>query len=173
MLRDGLFSFLPELVSGRGTARRSRVVEGQSRTCSNDNVLDHAGQILEHLDRWYPQSRNTNVAKPCVPSRILRRPIATSMRLPVNFDRQSGIATEEIEAEFPPRRSLTPKFQPARTLSKFLPKQHLRQRHLTSEAAGLPHRVNSALWCRVLEHRFCPSTMLRMVPLPEPSSGRN
>jgi hypothetical protein len=25
----------------------------------------------------------------------------------------------------------------------------------------------------ILEHRTCPSTMLRMVPLPETSSGRN
>jgi len=194
MLRDGLFSFLPELVSGRGTARRSRVVEGQSRPGSRDNVLDHARQIPQHLARRYPHGRHTRLPQPSVTSSIPSRPVATSMRLAIDLDRQPRVAAEKVEAQFPPRRPLTPKLQPTWAFAQFLPEQHLRQRHLAAKPARLPDSSSLPFRCDISVHNPCPSTMLRMrgarscLPytilasrglakapraLPEPSSGRN
>ena len=162
MLRDGLFSFLPELVSVRGTARRSRVVEGQSRTGSRDNVLDHARQIPQHLARRYPHGRHTRLPQPSVTSSIPSRPVATSMRLAIDLDRQPRVAAEKVEAQFPPRRPLTPKLQPTWAFAQFLPEQHLRQRHLAAKPARLPDSSSLPFRCDISVHNPCPSTMLRM-----------
>jgi hypothetical protein len=58
-----------------------------------------------------------------------------------------------------------------RSAAKRLPKYHFRKRHLAAEATRVPSGSLSSLRCNVLEHG--PSTVLRTVPLPEASSGRN
>src|SRR3546814_1599858 len=51
--------FLPELVSGRGTVRRSRMVEGQPRLRGRDNPPHDTVQIAKHLACGNPHRRDT------------------------------------------------------------------------------------------------------------------
>jgi len=166
-------SFLPELVSGRGTTRHRRVVEGQPRTCSYDNMAYYALNISEYVYRRYSQCRDTSRCEPSISTSIALRPVSTAVRFAIDLDRQPRITAIEVETKLFPCRALSPKFQVAGPLSQLLPKQNFWQRHLATEPTRLSNRLHLSLRCDVSEHSPCPSTMLRMVPLPEPSSGRN
>jgi hypothetical protein len=67
---------------------------------------------------------------------------------------------------------LAPKFEPAGLPPKGLPDHHFRERHICTKVARAPYRLCPSFWRNVSEHSVSPSTMLRMVPLPETSSGR-
>jgi hypothetical protein len=165
-------SFLPELVSGRGTARRSRVVEGQARTRFGNDPAQDRIKVPENLGRRNPQRRNPATSQPGIPSRIARRSLPKTMRLAIHLDREPCIAAVEIETERTGRMLVT-KLEPGRPLAQFSPQQRLGQAHRTTPRSRSLHGVPAPFRRMILEHRTCPSTMLRMVPLPETSSGRN
>jgi hypothetical protein len=88
-------SILRELASGRGTARR--VVEGQTRLSFSEDVAKDGVRIRQNLSGRNPQGPDPSSLEPGIADCIPPRPIAARMRLPVYFDRQPGIAAEEIQ----------------------------------------------------------------------------
>ncbi len=164
--------FLPELVSGRGTARHSRVVEGQTRNASGHYANGNRVQIPQHLKRRNTQRRDAACIEPGITPAIRPGANSAAMPLTIDLDRQSRIAAKEIE-NVGAARMLPPKLQTARSRSQYLPQQHLRQRHLSAQLPRALYRSERSRWRLISQHRLSPSTMLRMVPLPETSSGRN
>ena len=164
-------SILPELASGRGTARRSRVVEGQARRCFVDDPAKHRIGISKHLNSGNSQRLDAGRTKPGVARLVPLGPISARVRFAVDLERESGIAAEEIEHE---RSSgmLAAELQPGRTLPQPMPERNFWEGHLATQAPGIACRPRASLWRDVLEHWLDPATMLRMVPLPETSSGR-
>jgi hypothetical protein len=166
----GPLKFLPELASGRGTSRRSRMVEGQPRNRLRQGSADDRIDITKHFRRGNPEGLNTGSEKPGIPRFITSRPVASGVRFPIYFHREARIAAEEIEDERA-GRVLASKFQPARPVTQRSPKKGFGQAHLGAERARSLHGSRRSFRCNVLEHSR-PSTMLRMVPHPETSSGR-
>jgi hypothetical protein len=66
-----------------------------------------------------------------------------------------------------------PELETTRRLAQRLPEQDFGQAHITTSRPRSAYGVSSTFRQHILEHRDSPSTMLRMVPLPETSSGRN
>ncbi len=165
-------SFLPELVSGRGTARRSRVVEGQSRTRLGNDPAENCIGIAKNFDSRNAHSPDAARREPGIPSSVSLRPIAKPVHLAIHFDREPGIATVEIKTEFAGGMFM-PKFESCRPLAKLSPEETFGQAHLAPSRPRLPHSPFASFRRMILEHRARRSTMLRMVPLPETSSGRN
>jgi hypothetical protein len=163
---------LPELVSGRGTARRSRGVEGCARAGALSNEEQNTVQILENIDCANAQCLDPTLPEPGITPGIPRRSIAPGMRLSIDLDAQLRPVTIEIERVFSGGVLLAPLEASLRS-PKLLPQQHFGQRHLPPQCARAPKRFP-----RTPDHplaprrRANPSTMLRMVPLPETSSGR-
>src|SRR4051812_26414814 len=128
-------SFLPELASGRGTSRRSRMVEGQPCLCFNYDPLQHRVCIFEHVDGRDPERSDPLRSKPLVAIQITFGPVASRMPFTIDFDRQPRIAAEEVD-DIGTGRVLPTKLQAFRTLAEPLPEDHLRERHLAAEIAG-------------------------------------
>ena len=164
---SGAPSFLPELVSGRGTARRSRVVEGQAGADFGDDAAQNRVGVPQDFYRRDAQGCDAGLKQPGV----ALRPVAPVMRFTVYFDRQAGVAAKEIEA-VRPGGMLPTEFYTSLLFAKDPPEDHLRQRHFTPKATRVANSAFSSLRCDVPEQGAGPSTMLRMVPLPETSSGR-
>jgi hypothetical protein len=164
-------SILPGLASGRGTARHSRVVEGQARCRLIDDPLNYDVGIIEDFVSSYPKSFNSGGEQPCISSCVPRRTIASGVGLAIDFNRQTRVTAEEVENVLS-GGMLSTEFETAGPTAKRLPKYHFRKRHLASKPTSVPSRSFLRLRCNVLEHQPGPSTMLRMVPLPETSSGR-
>ena len=160
---------LPELVSGRGTARRSRVVEGQP--CDGERK-DRVGDVIrrgQNARRRDAESADSRLRQPGVAAFV---PLAPHrMGRPIDLDRQSRIGAIGIEY-IRPAWMLTAELASARRAAQSLPQQHLRQGHLPSQSPCAADTAMARVRRNVLEHRVHPSTMLRMVPLPETSSGR-
>jgi hypothetical protein len=148
------------------------VVEGQPRSCLGHNILEHCIDIAQHLNRRDPQGCDAAGSEPIVSPLVARRPVAPLMSRAIDFDREPSVAAVEVE-NINSGGMLPPKLEPAWPLSKRLPEQHFRQGHLAAKLARISNRSVLSLWRNVLEHVAGPSTMLRMVPLPETSSGRN
>jgi len=166
------FSILPELVSGRGTAPRSWVVEGQPRTRLRNDAAHDRVEIAEDLLRRYAQGRDAMREELGVPSCIHSWTLSSPMRFAIDLDREPRVAAVEVETECA-RRMLVPEFEPRRPLPQQPPQQHFGQAHGPSPTPRALHGAPATLRRMILEHRESPSTMLRMVPLPETSSGRN
>jgi hypothetical protein len=165
-------SFLPELVSGRGTTRRSRVVEGQARGRLGDDPVNNSVRILEEFNSRNTKRFNSSGMKPLIPSGVMCRPVPPGMGFAVDLNREASIAAEEVE-NIRPRRMLAAEFQAVRFLAEHLPKDHFGQSHLTPKVTRVFCRGLPRFRRDVFQHGYCPSTMLRLVPLPETSSGRN
>jgi hypothetical protein len=159
-------SFLPENVSGRGTARRSRVVEGQACLGLGHDVTANRVQIQQNIGCSDAQCFNACGTQPYVPCPITGRTVPAPMKLPIDFDGQAAIAAEKIQ-NIRACRMLPAELDALRPLPQLLPQQDFRQGHLASPFARQPYGLS-----RSAQHRISPSTMLRMVPLPETSSGR-
>ena len=90
-------SILPELVSGRGTSRRSRMVEGQPRGGLRRNPTQHRIRVAENIGRRNPQRLNPGRSQPPIPGRIPLRSVTPRVGLSIHFYRQPRIAAEEIQ----------------------------------------------------------------------------
>jgi hypothetical protein len=136
--------FLAELVSGRGTARRSRVVEGQPRCRLSDDETHDAIQIGQHIARRNAQGNYAMRRKPIIPRHVFCGSVAPLMPLAVNLDREPRIATIEIENETA-ARMLASEFKAAGTVPQHPPQQHFRQAHRASQLADRKStRLNSS-----------------------------
>jgi hypothetical protein len=160
---------LPELGSGRGTARRSRVVEGQARRRFVNNPPQHRVRVVEHGSCRNTQRLNSNRLQPFVTRGISLRTVAARMGLTVDLHGKPGIAAEKIE-HISACRMQPAELQPGRALAEPMPEDHFGKGHLTPQPARVGCGTRSRLRCDVFEHG--PSTVLRTVPLPETSSGR-
>jgi hypothetical protein len=165
-------SFLPELVSGRGTARRSRAVEGQASARFRHNPAYDRIKIIEKVARGDTKRLNSSGAQPFVASCVPGWSVASRMDFAVDFNGQPSIAAKRIE-NIRSGWMLASEFEPTWVLPEHLPQKHLRERHLTAKMASVSHSPLSGLRRDILEHEPCPSTVLRTVPLPETSSGRS
>ena len=138
---------------GRGTARRA--VEGQ---CGAEKAIGNLDGIPQHV-----RGRNANQDKPALAQESLASfvpngSIAVEVARPIDLDRELCRRTIEIE-DIRTDGMLASKFDAVR-VSKMLPKQDLGQAHLAAERTGSAYRI-------------CPSTSLRLVPLPTLGVGRN
>ena len=170
MVQLAVTSFLPELVSGRGTAQRSWVVEGKACSRLGSNQPRDRVQVLQNFSRRDANGVNARGCEPLISGQISDGPITCKVSPSVNLDREPSIAAKEIE-DVRATWVLPPKFESVRPGAKPPPKQDFRQAHLFAKAPRAARRSASRLWCDISQHS--PSTMLRMVPLPETSSGRN
>ncbi len=166
------FSFLPQLAWGRGTARRSRGVEGQARSRLSNHSAHHGVEIAQHVGRRYAYRGDPTLRHPPVAYNVALGTIAPVVRFAVDLDRKTRIGTEKIE-DIVATWMLSAELQAVRSGAKRLPQQHFGKRHLAAKFPRISDAVRTPLGRNILEHRDNPSTMLRMVPLPETSSGRN
>jgi hypothetical protein len=158
---NSLSSILPEFSSGRGTARHCRVVEGYARRSLFKDMPHHRVHVSEDIGSGNSKRPDTDALKLDVACGVSLRPIAAIVRLSVNLDREAGFAAKEIED----KRSkwmLPAKLEAFGTRSKNAPKQGFRQAHILTQRSGA---------LEVSHRHSCPSTMLRMVPLPEKARG--
>jgi hypothetical protein len=98
---------------------------------------------------------------------VADRLIDPVVRVTIDFDAKPRSRAIEVEGK-QPGRMLMAKLELKGAFPQLLPKQNLRKRHLASQPLRAFHSRR-----RFLQHRACPSTMLRMVPLPKTSLGRN
>ena len=150
--------------TGRGTARR--VVEGQALQASLHDEIHNGAQIGKHVASWNPQNVHGVASQPPIPILVPLRLVSAIVRLSVDLDRERGIETIEVEY-IGAGGMLSAELDTCGTLAQFAPKKHFRQCHGLAKRA----RVSDGFsWSH--QHCASPSTMLRMVPLPETSSGR-
>src|SRR3546814_20197902 len=86
----------PGLVSGRGTVRRSRMVEGQPRLRGRDHPPHDTVQIAKHLACGNTHRRVTVRLEPPVGPGNAHRPITSPVRLAIDLDRQPRVTTGAI-----------------------------------------------------------------------------
>ncbi len=116
--------------------------------------------VLHHKPGRYPGRCHTSAPQPARPSLIFAGLKHRVMNPAINFNRQLGCRAIEVEYVVA-CCVLPPELEPAGPLPQFAPQQAFGQRHLTPQLAGLLYRISPSG-----EMTGCPSTMLRMVPLP-------
>lgn len=159
-------SILPELVSGRGTARRSRGVEGRALCCDMQDVCHHGVEIAQDIARGDPERLDVMRRQNRIPPFIALRPIAKFMRHAINFDAQANLGAVEIK-DIGTGRMLATKLQSIRSRSQLRPQSDFGQAQLAAKSARAFYGL-----ARFAQHRPRPSTMLCMVPLTKPSLGK-
>ena len=102
--------------SGRGTIRRSRMVEGKTRLRLKQDEAKYRISIVKNLGGWNPQGLDAYRLQPFIPGFVTVRPIAARVRLSIDFDGEPRITAEEIEHEWP-GRMLASKLQSVRPLT--------------------------------------------------------
>ena len=155
--------FLPELVSGRGTTRR--VVEGKPRRRFNQNEHHNRTDVIQYIARRYAHCANPDLREICIANGVARGLIPARMGFAIDFDRQPGIAAEEVE-DVRTAGVLTPEFETVRACPKNTPKDHFRQAHQMTQLAGARNSATLRLGCDILEHPLSPPSVLRTVTSP-------
>jgi len=163
--------FLPELVSGRGTAPHRGVVEGEPRTTGRDDSVYRPVRVPQHVAGRDAQGRDPLSKKPGVSDRIVARLSRLIVDSAVDLDREPRVAAVEIQ-DVRTTGMLPAKLEALRTAAKCTPKQAFRQSQLPSQTSSLFNSAVARFRRHVSQHRRSPSTILRTVPLPEASSGR-
>ena len=133
---------LPELVSGRGTARHSRVVEGKTRLCFVNNPPKHRVSIVQHVTGRYPQSGNSRRVKPGVSSCIAHGLISAGVAFAIDLDCKSCVTAEEIQ-NVRTARVLAAELQSGWALPETIPEDHLRKAHFAAKAPSLRRRAGA------------------------------
>jgi hypothetical protein len=142
------------------------VVEGHAYGRDGDDVPNHSIRIAQHIPCGDPQSPDSMHGEQSIPLRVTYRSVAAIMHLTIHLNRKPRRSTVEIEHERP-RRMLPPELHTRRSGPQHSPQRNFRHRHGSTQSPRVAHCLP-----RLVEHRAGPSTMLRMVPLPETSSGR-
>ena len=155
---------LPEIVSGRGTARR--VVEGQARRCRVQHVRHDRIEIAQNIARRDTQRFDPMFGEQCVTTGVALGPRFKFMCRPIDFDAQPLLSAVEIQ-DVRTSRMLPTKFEAVGAGAKLRPQRNFGERHRTPKLA----RASDSL-ARFAQPRACPATMLCMVPLPKQSLGR-
>ena len=158
---------LPELVSGRGTIRQGRMVEGQTRQRLGRDPTNHCIDVLQDIHCRNTKRRDARRTQPLIPLSVAGRTIATRVSFPVNLDCQAGIRAEEVEY-VRSRRMLPPELETVRALAKHLPENDFRQGHRATKLACASGSRSPRFWCDVPKHTPPPCSARSL----EPSSGR-
>ena len=162
---------LPRRSRGRGTVRRT--VEGRALARVSFDEGKNALDVPEHFSRRDADRQNLVGRHPGITAGIPNSTTAALMRLAIYLHAQLCSITVEIQ-RVRTRGMLLAPVKPRLLLSQLLPKQHLRHAHRASKFAR--SAIGSA---GAFEHLFRflprlwrgPSTMLRMVPLPQQAGG--
>ncbi len=157
--------FLPKFHLGRGTVRRT--VEGQAIASLSDDIANDAVQIAKHLAGRNTQDGHAMLREKRIAPRVPLRPVSPLMGFPIDLHRKLCRRAVEVE-HIRPRRMLPAKTQAFRPLAQDTPQHDLRQRQVAPEMSRSSYRP-----ARLRRYSHRPSTMLRMVPLPKHSLGRN
>src|SRR5436190_1287875 len=96
-MTGGATSILLELVSGRGTSRRSRMVEGQPRRRFSDNPLERWISIVQQRLGRNAKCVDARCSQPFITHRVPLRAIDEGVRLAIDLNRQPCVAAEEVE----------------------------------------------------------------------------
>jgi len=161
---------LPQPSWGRGTVRRT--VEGRALARVSVDEGQHSFDVAQNFRRRNPNGHHIMHGKPGIAPRVFARPLASVMRFAVHLDAQLRGVAIEVEIIGAGGMLLAPFVTPYSS-SELLPKQHFRQAHLAAEGVratiGLAGAFEHVL---ISLSRFArPSTMLRMVPLPQQAGG--
>ena len=161
---------LPRRSRGRGTVRRT--VEARALARVKADIRQHPLQIPQHLGRRNPQRSDALFHDPRVAPYVTRRPRSTVVRLPIHLDAKLGGVAIEVE-RVGPRRMLLAPMEARLPPPKLLPQQNFRKAHLAPESFGLALGFSCSYEHETRSRpRFArPSTMLRMVPLPQQAGG--
>ena len=162
---------LPELVSGRGTSRRSRMVEGQACRGFVNYPSKHRVRIVQNVARCDAQRPDPDRFEPSISCPVTDRLIASRVSYAIDFDGQPRVSAKEIN-DVRTARMLTAKLEATRSLTQPTPENYFRKTHLSPKLACFDRRAGASFRRDVFEHPLFPSTVLRTVPLPETSSGR-
>ena len=108
---------LPKLRLGRGTARRSRAVEGQARPGSLDNAEQHTLHVSKHFSGRDPHREDAMSCQQRVALSVGNRIRTTIMTLAIDPDAKPCGRAVEIERERT-GGMLMPEFQAARSLAQ-------------------------------------------------------
>jgi len=136
----------------------------------NHDPAENSFGILKQIDGRDSNCFYSRRPEPSITREIPLRPVATRVSLTIDFNCQPRIAAKEVQ-DIAASRVLPAELQSVWPLTQPMPEYHFGKRHLPAQTARVSRRIGARLRCDVLEHG--PSTMLRMVPLPETSSGRN
>jgi len=144
---------------------RSMVEGNCARGAGVDNPLNHGIRVSRYVGSGNAQQANSLAGKPLLAGRIQCRPVAYVMSNAVNFDGQPCFAAEEVE-HVGSSGVLATEFQASGSKRKPSPEDNFRRAHRASKFARL---LYGSWWSS--QHGLFPSTMLRMVPLPEQARG--
>jgi hypothetical protein len=142
-------------------------VEGQAIASLRHDVTDDGIQIAQYLARRNPQNFHAMLGQKNIVPRIPLRPIPARVDFPIHLHSQPSRRAVEVE-HIGPRRMLSAKPQALGPIAQDTPQDHLGQRQFTTQTPRSPYRP-----ARLRRYAHRPSTMLRMVPLPKHSLGRN
>jgi hypothetical protein len=163
--------FLPQFVWGRGTVRRSRMVEGQSRHRLSCDQAHNRIQIGQDIVCGNAQGMDVRFDKPSVTFSIPFGVVPACMALPIDFNREPCIATIKIK-DIRPARMLPTKFQSVRPPAKDLLDKHFRQRHGPAQLPGFAHSACSRLGRPIFQHRATtPPSCFAWSPSPRQARG--
>ncbi len=147
------------------------MVEGQPRKRRRNDAAHHCLHIPQRRSCRDAQDRDTSLRTPPITRGISHWLIAARMHFAIDLDRQPSVTAVKVE-DIAATGMLAAKLQPRRAGAKNVPQQHFGQRHGAAQAAGTVDAARGSFRRDVFQHPHFPSTMLRMVPLPEQSSGR-
>ena len=168
MMEAMLNSFLPELVSGRGTVRRT--VEGQTRRSLLNDMNEDAIEIRQDLARRYAKGKDPRPCQPKITGGIPLRRFSSRVRFTIDLDRQSCVAAEEIEDVWT-GRVLPTKLQRFRTLAQFPPQQTFGQAQRFAQATRFADCPMLRFGRDVLEQRLTPPPCFAWSPSPRQARG--
>jgi len=122
-------------------------------------------EVVQNICRPYAQRLDALEPNGLIPTNVPLRAIPTIVRFPIDLDRQPRLAAEEVQY-VGAKRMLSSKFQPGWSSAQHTPEQDFGQAHRATKPARPKARIGTR------SHKNCPSTMLRMVPLPAKMAGR-
>ena len=165
-------SILPELVSGRGTARRSRVGEGKPRTSCGYNRFRSTIAVAQHFRSPDAKRLNSSLMKPPIADFIVSRSRPVLMRLAVDFHREFCVAAIEIE-HVGSARMLPTKLDTVWPRPKHAPQKNLRKAHFPPEPSSLVNRTSSCLRSGIAKHGNPPPPCFARSPSPRQARGES
>jgi hypothetical protein len=147
------------------------MVEGQPRSRFGNDPLQNRIWIVQQRFGGNAERFDCSRSQPIITHGIPLRPVAERVRFSINLNRQPSVTTEEVE-DVRTGRVLAAELQAVWTLPEPMSEYHFGKAHRAPQLPRVAHRVRRRFWRNVFQHRRCPSTVLRTVPLPETSSGR-
>ncbi len=109
-------------------------MEGAPLSTCEDDAGDHCVHVAQYLSGGNAEGRETATIEPIVATDVASGLVATVVNFAVDLDREARGKAGEVDPITHLWR-LPTKFEPARTGTERLPKQHFRKQHLLSRGA--------------------------------------